>query len=92
MARLGGGEFVVVLGRIASADEAEFLARRIIREPSEPVVADDRSISSGATIDVAFAPEDGTDAATVLQTSDDALYSGKRSAKGPVRLSTNRSA
>lgn len=84
VARLGGDEFVVVQCPVSDRSEADLLARRIVRKISEPFAVEGETITIGATVGVALAPEDGTDLDQLLESSDEALYKGKRARRGTV--------
>jgi diguanylate cyclase (GGDEF)-like protein len=83
--RLGGDEFVVLLPA-ASADEAAFVAKRIIAAISRPFdvgVVD--LLQVGVSIGSAAAPEHGAGPAELLAAADRALYAAKAAGKGTHR-------
>ncbi|MET0180520.1 MAG: GGDEF domain-containing protein [Novosphingobium sp.] len=81
-ARLGGDEFIVMQTGTASAKDAEFLARRIVRSLSEPYLIDGKRLSVGASVGYALASECGDDFAHLLECADRALYQIKRNGGG----------
>ncbi len=80
-ARLGGDEFAIIA---PDADEraAAVLARTISDAVRAPFAIAGQELFVTASIGVAIAPGDGTDAATLLRKSEVAMYSAKRRATG----------
>jgi len=86
VARLGGDEFVVVQSVGGSAVNGVIaLAERIQREIRQPCVIDGHQICINASIGVAVAPSDGSEAGGLLKNADIALYRAK-SAGGGYRI------
>ncbi|WP_062013459.1 diguanylate cyclase domain-containing protein [Aureimonas sp. AU4] len=86
-ARLGGDEFAVILPGLSHPREALAVGRRIIAAIEQPImVGDGERACISATVGVTFAPADGADPLTLLRNADQALYLGKRQAKGEVRF------
>lgn len=77
IARQGGDEFVVVLGRIKGGDDAARVAEKIIAALSEPFHLDASIVSIGASIGIALAPDDGNDVDTLFRNADLAMYRAK---------------
>jgi len=75
--RFGGDEFVVAMPDMQETEECRALAERIIHHAALPIVIDGNSIKVGATIGIAIAPKDGTNADQLLQYTDSALYDAK---------------
>jgi diguanylate cyclase (GGDEF)-like protein len=83
VARLGGDEFAVVLGDVDDRETAFGIAERIIHAVEQPIAGDaDRVLSVGASVGVAFFPDDAVDPAGLRQAADDALYAAKRAGRG----------
>ncbi len=76
VARFGGDEFVL-LARGRKDGFAEDLAREVMRGLTVPMSIEGVSIQVTGSIGVAVAPRDGTDADTLLQHADMALYHAK---------------
>jgi diguanylate cyclase (GGDEF)-like protein len=76
LVRLGGDEFVVLLVD-ADTTYATTVAQRITDSLTEPVVLDAVQARIGASIGIAFAPTDATDAASLLWCADVAMYRAK---------------
>jgi len=90
VARLGGDEFAIVLPALGSARQAEVMAGRVIDALTAPFVIEELTLEVGASIGIAFAPEHGYDAATLLQRADVAMYEAKTAKAGTVVYSIER--
>jgi diguanylate cyclase (GGDEF)-like protein/PAS domain S-box-containing protein len=78
IARMGGDEFIAVLGDVASADGAAEIARHLARVTAEPIRFGDDEIVVTCSIGIALFPADGTDADTLIRNADAAMYQAKR--------------
>jgi len=84
--RLGGDEFNVVLpGQIDRKDLAA-MADRVIASISQPYLIEGSSISIGASVGIATAPQDGDCADSLVRNADLALYVAKAAGKGVHRF------
>jgi len=80
--RLGGDEFQVVLpGRHRREDLAQ-LALRVIHDVSEPYSIDGHRVMIGASVGIAFSPEDGITSEAIIRNADLALYAAKDGGRG----------
>ena len=80
--RLGGDEFKVVLpGRHRREDLAQ-LAKQVIRDLSEPYSIDGHRVMIGASIGIAFSPDDGVTSEAIIRNADLALYAAKDGGRG----------
>ena len=82
VARLGGDEFAIIQMAPQSIEEIESLAKRIIAAFSEPFVLGENIVSIGASIGIAVAPSDGSDAEQLMMNADMALYRTKSVGRG----------
>ncbi len=78
VARVGGDEFLVVLGNIGEPTQAGRIAQKLIGAVAPPVEVEGRSISVGASIGIALFPDDGDDSAALRRLADMAMYEAKR--------------
>ncbi|MEN9892743.1 MAG: hypothetical protein RLY78_3038 [Pseudomonadota bacterium] len=77
VARLGGDEFVLMAAAVSSRAVLQEIAGRLVDSLSEPVRVDGLELQVGASAGLAFSPEDGRDAATLLRVADAAMYRRK---------------
>jgi diguanylate cyclase (GGDEF)-like protein len=80
VARLGGDEFALIVAGAERRDHVEAIARRVLDEVSRPLDVEGIRINIGASIGFALAPDDASDAPTLLQRADVAMYSAKAGA------------
>lgn len=92
VARLGGDEFIVIQTELAHEDEAEMLARRIIKVLSAPYEVDGVEMRIAASIGIATTPEFGPDLERLIACADAALYRSKGSGKGRAYFCTRSDA
>jgi len=83
--RLGGDEFAVLLINVAQPGSAEQLAQRLIQSVQEPMWVKNALMPVGATVGLAFCPQDSQDSAELLQQADQAMYQAKRAGKNTWR-------
>ncbi|KQN32772.1 putative bifunctional diguanylate cyclase/phosphodiesterase [Sphingomonas sp. Leaf38] len=83
VARLGGDEFAVV-STVRDHDNALAIGRTILTLVEQPVHHDGRMLRVGASLGIAVAPRDGTDADTLLKNADLALYRAKDGGRGQM--------
>jgi diguanylate cyclase (GGDEF)-like protein len=79
LARLGGDEFAVLL---QTGGGAEHVAQRLLRALDASFTIDGVDVRVGGSIGIALYPDDGTDATTLLQRADVAMYQAKASGTG----------
>ncbi|MEM8542925.1 MAG: diguanylate cyclase [Cyanobacteria bacterium P01_H01_bin.119] len=82
LARWGGDEFVLLLPGLSGLPEASLIADRLIQVLKRPFDLESGLLNSSAltitvSIGIAFYPDGGTDADTLLQNADLALYAAK---------------
>ena len=80
--RLGGDEFQVVLPGRHRRDELAQLAARVIHDLSQPYSIDGHRVMIGASIGIAFSPEDGVTSEALIRNADLALYAAKDGGRG----------
>ena len=81
VSRLGGDEFLLIQAGVKHPGQAEMLARRIIKQLSEPYTIDGMELRISVSIGVAMAPEVGTDLEHLMACADAALYRSKARGK-----------
>jgi diguanylate cyclase (GGDEF)-like protein/PAS domain S-box-containing protein len=80
VARLGGDEFTILFESVKSKEESITVAKNLIHKTKEPIVIDHCNITPSISIGIAFFPEDGIDASTLLKSADQAMYHAKHQA------------
>ncbi|AFL51582.1 bifunctional diguanylate cyclase/phosphodiesterase [Sinorhizobium fredii] len=85
VARLGGDEFAIIHPLATTHDDAVRLARRVIDTLCEPFTIEGVSATVGASVGIAFAPDDGTSADELIKAADIALYNAKASGRGTYK-------
>lgn len=76
-ARLGGDEFALLVECDDGRDGIGVVARRVLHELSAPILIASLKLTVGASIGIALCPEDGADAAVLLQRGDAAMLRAK---------------
>jgi diguanylate cyclase (GGDEF)-like protein len=82
VARLGGDEFAIIQTNLSRPEESSALAGRIIERVSAPYDIDGQQLDIGASIGLALAPTDGTNADQLLKNADLAMYRAKADGRG----------
>lgn len=84
--RFGGDEFVIVLEDLARRADGANVAKKILRVLSDPIMLDGESVSVGASIGIAFYPNDGETVDALLSRADAAMYLAKKKGRNCCRL------
>ena len=84
VARMGGDEFVAVLGDVARAETAERIARHLVAVMAKPIQFGEEEIVATCSIGIALFPADGEDAETLIRNADAAMYQAKRDGRSRV--------
>ena len=79
--RFGGDEFIVIMRRISEKEASERLAKNILKAFEEKVRFDGHEYEIGASIGIAYFPDDAENAETLIQHADTAMYSAKAHGK-----------
>ena len=77
VARFAGDEFVVLVRGVASADEAETAAARLVAAVRVPIPVAGRTVVVSASVGIAF-PGEHDSAADALRAADRDMYEAKR--------------
>ena len=86
VARFGGDEFIVLQAPVGDEREAAALAERILRSIGDTYDIDGNEVMISASIGVAMAPHDGSDADQILRNADMALYRAKAESRDTWRF------
>ncbi len=82
VARIGGDEFVMVISRLRDQDDVRQLCTRLLESLAKPFGYGQQQVFIGASIGVAIAPQDSSQASELLRCADVALYQAKNSGRG----------
>jgi diguanylate cyclase (GGDEF)-like protein/PAS domain S-box-containing protein len=77
VARVGGDEFVLILGGQVEAKQVEKIARKIIRELSREILVFGYQCAISASIGISLFPADGQSLDVLLHKADAAMYQAK---------------
>jgi diguanylate cyclase (GGDEF)-like protein len=78
VARVGGDEFAVVLESLAHVEDAAVVAQKILAALAEPFIEENRRFDLTCSIGISFFLLDGTDARSLLDHADRAMYRAKQ--------------
>lgn len=81
VARVGGDEFVIVMGDIANVGDTQEPANKLIDAVSQPYQVNGLTLQLSTSIGVALFPDDASEVAELIAAADGALYEAKRSGK-----------
>jgi diguanylate cyclase (GGDEF)-like protein len=84
VARISGDEFVVILGDLASSENAPSVAQKVLERLAAPIAVSGRETFVTASIGMAIYPDDGDNADALISAADAAMYRAKES--GPQQL------
>ncbi|WP_052501688.1 EAL domain-containing protein [Thiomicrospira microaerophila] len=80
-ARIGGDEFVLVLTRIQTRQDAEKVAKELLDLLAEPFITPKGKHHLSASIGIAFAPNDGKEVEDLMRRADAAMYVAKNNGR-----------
>ena len=81
IARLGGDEFTALIRGISDPQDVLAVAQRVLQLMREPLILKGQEVQLSCSIGIAMFPDDGEDAATLLQHADTALRQSKKSGR-----------
>ncbi|AVX04600.1 cyclic-guanylate-specific phosphodiesterase [Maritalea myrionectae] len=82
VARLGGDEFIALLDDAADKDGIMMLCDSVIERISDKICFEDLELYVGASVGVAWWPDDAQTADMVIRSADQALYRAKELGRG----------
>lgn len=82
--RLGGDEFAVLATEIHDAEDAIFLAERIIAEVKRPIIVEGQEVFVTTSLGISLFPDDGDDPEGLLKNADAAMYRAKSQGRDVV--------
>lgn len=81
LARMGGDEFLLILGgitRATSHDDLPPIMNRLHEAVEQPFTVNGHQVRIGMSLGIALVPEDGSDSQSILHSADEALYAAKK--------------
>ncbi|MBB4301785.1 diguanylate cyclase (GGDEF)-like protein [Rhodobium orientis] len=81
-ARTGGDEFIILLRQKLDRDDVLWLCDSLIDSVCKPIIFEGGTASVGASIGVAWWPDDARTTKTVIRNADEALYRAKERGRG----------
>ncbi len=86
VARMGGDEFVVLMEDFDTAGDCATLADELIRGIAQPMALRGHTVEVGASMGIAFFPEDGSEALELMKRADMAMYAAKAAGRSTYRF------
>ena len=86
LARMGGDEFVVVLGQLPGAEACLPLVERLLLACAAPLRVGERLLQVSASIGITLFPQDDSDVDQLLRHADQAMYQAKQLGKNRYHL------
>ena len=86
VARIGGDEFVALLGAPAAQEQLEAIARKLLALVSEPMVVNQLQLELGCSIGIASYPDHASTATDLLAAADHAMYQAKTAGRNTFRF------
>lgn len=86
LSRIGGDEFVVVMGSLHGTQDYEPVLERLLQAAADPVIIGQLTLQVSTSIGVTLYPQDGSDADVLLRHADQAMYVAKQSGKNRFHL------
>ena len=86
VSRIGGDEFVVLMGELAAANAALALAEKIRQAVRHPYSIDGRELTISCSVGVAIYPDDGDNEVALFKSADEAMYRAKEDGRDSIRL------
>ncbi len=86
IARIGGDEFALIVPRIVRPTDAVQIAEGLLRTIRAPFTLANRELFVTTSVGIAFYPDDGADAESLLRHADLAMYKAKDEGRNQVVL------
>jgi diguanylate cyclase (GGDEF)-like protein/PAS domain S-box-containing protein len=89
VARIGGDEFAMTLVNLNEAEDAETVARKILKKLAQPYTIDIHELFITASIGISIYPDNGTNPDNLLKNADIAMYHAKGQGKNNYQFYTS---
>ena len=77
VARMGGGEFAIILNNLDEIGLADRVAQSVLDSLTAPLYLEKETIYQSASIGITVSPADGADAATLIKNAEQSMYKSK---------------
>lgn len=81
VSRVGGDEFVGLLGEIDTAEDAARVAEKLIFTLSEPYHIEEHELSLTASVGICIYPDNGAEPGILIRNADASMYTAKQSGR-----------
>jgi diguanylate cyclase (GGDEF)-like protein len=81
VARIGGDEFVILLGQIDRPEKVDMVVQEIIQSMTDPFPVNNQMMYLTVSLGVSIFPEDGQEGKVLLLNADQAMYAAKSKGK-----------
>ncbi|MEO8780080.1 MAG: diguanylate cyclase [Rhodanobacter sp.] len=88
VSRYGGDEFLILLPDVAEAADAGRVAHELLASLTMPGRVGEHTLRQSASVGISLYPDDGEDAATLINRADAAMYRCKRRGTGGFQFYT----
>jgi diguanylate cyclase (GGDEF)-like protein/PAS domain S-box-containing protein len=88
VARIGGDEFVVLLGDLDRLEMADSIIREVSKKLADPIVIEGQLVYVTASIGISMFPNDGSDGKSLLLCADQAMYAAKSQGRNTYQYFT----
>jgi len=86
LARIGGDEFIAVIGDLEKTADSKPVLDRLLKAASDPVIVGGDFIQVSASVGVTVYPQDGVAADQLMRHADQAMYIAKQAGKNRYHL------
>lgn len=86
LSRQGGDEFLALISQLHGPEDAARVARKMLAALAQPAEVAGHRLALSASIGIAIYPEDGKDAASLMEHADAAMYTSKSACPGSFRF------
>lgn len=86
LCRLGGDEFLLMLGDLPDADAMAPVLAKVVERMQEPVTVGEHELAISVSVGAAVYPEDGDDFDMLMKKADTAMYRAKAAGRNTFRF------
>jgi len=88
VARIGGDEFVILLGDLDRPETARHVAQKVLEALAEPLTLENHNLQVTPSIGIAAYPADGEEVETLMRNADTAMYHAKDAGRNNFQFFT----